>query len=276
MMKSNVEISSGLRSAFAVCSALAAILQTLAVLLSYDISANYFVRGAILPSLAIALTIAGVVCGTIASVMTNTDSLRKSPFSKKNTIPYAAIGFLLTAIVLPLNAPTERLTLTLVTSFFLLLAALFQILTSISSIRSQYATALCFLGFAAILGCILSMAYFYFDISVEMNAPLKVAVQMGLITSMLGYIGELRDLLDKPMPRTYLMMLSWGISVGSLSAIAVPIAVIAKKLPRIDYAAGAVLVLCITATQILRMRTLYTPSPVENDDSNDTDGKDPT
>lgn len=276
-MKSNIRLSSDLRTAFAVCSALAAILQTLAVLISYDPTANYFQRGAILPTLAVSLAIAGTVCGTLAARMTDTTTLNDSPFSESIVIPYAAIGFLLTAIVLPFNAPTERMTLTLVTSVFLVLAALFHIFLCIPSIRQKHATALSFLGYAAILGCILAMAYFYFDVSVEMNAPLKVAVQTGLITSMLGYVGELRYLLEKPMPRMYLTVLSWAISLGSLSAIAVPVAMIAKKLPRIDYASGALLVLCIVTTQILRMRTLlHVPNTNENDTANDTDGKDLT
>lgn len=276
-MKSNMELPSAMRTAFAVCSALAAILQTLAVLISYDPTANYFERGAILPTLAVCLAIAGIVCGTIAARMTNTETLNDSPFSKQIAIPYAAIGFLLTAIVLPLNASAERMTLTLVTSVFLVLAAFFHILSCFPSIREKYATVICFLGFAAIVGCILSMGYFYFDVSVEMNAPLKVAVQMGLITAMLGYVGELRYLLGQPMPRTYLTVLSWSISVGALSAIAVPIAMIAKKLPRVDYAVGGLLVLCIATTQILRMRTLLsTPSTEDTATDNDADGKDLT
>lgn len=276
-MKSNMELPSAMRTAFAVCSALAAILQTLAVLISYDPTANYFERGAILPTLAVCLAIAGIVCGTIAARMTNTETLNDSPFSKQIAIPYAAIGFLLTAIVLPLNASAERMTLTLVASVFSVLAALFHILSCIPSIREKHTSVICFLGFAAIIGCILSMAYFYFDVSVEMNAPLKVAVQMGLITAMLGYVGELRYLLGQPMPRTYLTVLSWSISVGALSAIAVPIAMIAKKLPRVDYAVGGLLVLCIATTQILRMRTLLsTPSTEDTATANDADGKDLT
>lgn len=272
-----MELPSAMRTAFAICSALAAILQTLAVLISYDPTANYFERGAILPTLAVCLAIAGIVCGTIAARMTNTETLNDSPFSKQIAIPYAAIGFLLTAIVLPLNAPTERMPLTLVTSVFLVLAAFFHILSCIPSIREKHTSVICFLGFAAIIGCILSMAYFYFDVSVEMNAPLKVAVQMGLITAMLGYVGELRYLLGQPMPRTYLTVLSWSISVGALSTIAVPIAMIAKKLPRVDYAVGGLLVLCIATTQILRMRTLLsTPSTEDTATDNDADGKDLT
>lgn len=280
-MKSNIGIPSALRLAFAVSSLLAALLQALAVLTSYDPSANYFLRGAFLPSLAVVFAILGAICGTVAAYMTKAEALRPSPFSQRLSIPFAALGFDLAAIFLLLNTPAERMTLTLVTSIFLLLATFYHIFMAIPSIRNKCPVVLCFLGYTAIVGCILATAYFYFDISVEMNAPLKVAVQTGLITVMVGYTGELRYLLGKPMPRMYLALISWGISFGSLASLSVPIAYFTGKLPRIDYAAGAVLVLCLVLTQLLRLKTLLTKPADSEQNTSDapeevTDGKDLT
>lgn len=281
-MKQTIGIPSALRLAFAISSVLAAILQAIAVLTAYDTSANYFEQSAILPILAVCFAIIGAICGTVAARMTDTATLNSSPFSKRNAFPYAALGFLLTAILLVLYGSAERMNLTPLTSIFLILAALYSILSELSDFREKHTTLLTFLGFAAVIGCILLTAYFYFDVSVEMNAPLKVTTQIGLITAMVGYTGEIRYLLGKPMPRVYLMLASWTVAVGSLAALSVPIASLTQKLPRADYAAGAVLVLCLVLTQLMRIRTLLTKTAHNAqdtpaaDESEETNGKDLT
>lgn len=265
-----------LRIAFFACAGSTAILQALAVLISYSTESNYFDTGAILPILSAILTVGGVICGTLAASMSDPKTLNDSPFSERNEFPIPALGFLLTALLLPLNSPTERMTLTVVTSAVLILSALYSVLSGLANFRQQHEGLLSFLGMASVVGCILAAAYFYFDVNVEMNAPLKIAVQIGLVTAMLCYTGEIRYLLGKPMPRVYLSIVSWAIAVGALASLAIPIAYATQKLPRADYAGAAVLVLCLVLTQILRMRTLL-KAPAEDitqetDETNDTDG----
>ncbi len=268
-----------LRPALFVCVGAATILQTLAVLFSYTGSSNYFDKGAILPTLSAILVVVGMICGTVAACMTDPKALSASPFSERDSFPISAVGFILTAILLPLHAPEARMTLTVVTSGLLILAALYSLLSSRADFRRQHEGLLAFLGMASVVGCILAAAYFYFDVTVEMNAPLKVAVQIGLVSAMLSYTGEIRYLLGKPMPRVYLTVASWTIAIGSLASLAVPIACFTQKLPRVDYAGGAVLVLCLALTQILRIKTLLTP-PAEDtasktNDTEDNDSREP-
>ena len=279
-MDKKTRLSSILRIALLACAGSAAILQALAVLISYSNESNYFDTGAILPILSAIFVIGGLICGTVAACMTDSNALHDTPFSERNEFPIPAIGFVLTAILLPMHSPAERMTLTLVTSVLLILAALYSLLSARAAFRKQHEGLLSFLGMASVVGCILAAAYFYFDVNLEMNAPLKIAVQLGLITAMLCYTGEIRFLLGKPMPRVYLTVTAWTIAAGSLAVLAIPFACITEKLPRIDYAGTAVLVLCIVLTQILRMRTLLTCSAEDNseqaineiNENNDTDG----
>ena len=279
-MDKKTRLSSILRIALLACAGSAAILQALAVLISYSNESNYFDTGAILPILSAIFVIGGLICGTVAACMTDSNALHDTPFSERNEFPIPAIGFVLTAILLPMHSPAERMTLTLVTSVLLILAALYSLLSARAAFRKQHEGLLAFLGMASVVGCILAAAYFYFDVSVEMNAPLKIAVQIGLITAMLCYTGEVRYLLGKPMPRVYLTVTSWTVAVGSLATLSIPIACATQKLPRTDYAGGALLVLCLVLTQILRMRTLL-KAPAEDtvqetDSTTDEDGKDLT
>lgn len=275
-MDKKAELSSMLRIAFLACAGLAAILQAIAVTVSYSNGSNYFDTDAILPILSAVLVVGGVICGTVAACTTDPKALRDTPFSERNSFPISAIGFFLTAILLPLHAPTERMTLTVVTSILLIVAALYSLLSSRADFRKQHEGLLALLGMASVVGCILAAAYFYFDVTVEMNAPLKIAVQLGLITAMLCYTGEIRYLIGKPLPRVYLTVASWSVATGALAMLSIPIAYVTEKLPRLDYAGGAVLVFCLVLTQILRMGTLL-KAPAENteqktDNANDADG----
>ncbi len=280
-MKRNMGLPTILRIALFACTGLSAILQTLAVLISYSTESNYFDVGAILPILSAVLVIGGAICGTVSAYITDPKTMNPTPFSERNAFPIPAVGFVLTAILLPLHSPEERMTLTVVTSVALILAALYSVLSGLTSFRKQHEGRLSFLGMASVVGCILAAAYFYFDVSIEMNAPLKIAIQIGLVTAMLCYTGEIRYLLGKPMPRVYLSITSWAVAVGSLATLAIPIAYATQKLPRADYAGAAVLILCLVLTQILRVRTLL-KAPAEDstqedndpDNSNDENGKD--
>ena len=279
-MNKKTGLSSILRIALLACAGSVAILQALAVLISYSNNSNYFDTGAILPILSAVLVIGGMICGTVCAYMTDPKTLNLSPFSARNEFPIPAVGFVLTAILLPMHSPAERMTLTVVTSALLILAALYSLLSARADFRKQHEGLLAFLGMASVVGCILAAAYFYFDVNVEMNAPLKIAVQIGLITAMLCYTGEVRYLLGKPMPRVYLTVTAWTVAIGSLATLSIPIACATQKLPRTDYAGGALLVLCLVLTQILRRRTLLN-APTEDtvqatDGTTDEDGKDLT
>ena len=255
-----------LRLAFAILSIAAALLQTVALLTSYDAIANYFIRGSILPTLAVVFALLGAVGGTAAAILTDPKELNPTPFAQRLLQAPALLGFLAVAILLPIygnRAATPRLPIA--AAVLLSLAVLYCILSGIPSMREKHSTAIIFLGFATVIGCIVTVACYYFDISIDMNAPVKVATQIGILCSMLYFTCEIRYLLGKTMPRMYLAVSSWVIAIGALCAPAVPVAYFAGKLTRTDYAAGAVLVFCVILTVLLRLKTLLrVPDPEDN------------
>ena len=113
----------------------------------------------------------------------------------------------------------------------------------------KHSSALTVLGFAPILSCILLNAYYYFDLSFEMNTPVKMTLQVSLILIMLCYTGELRFLLGRSLPQLYLILHGWAQAVGALCAVSVPIAFVFDRFHRVDYAAGALLIFTVLLTQ---------------------------
>jgi hypothetical protein len=80
------------------------------------------------------------------------------------------------------------------------------------------------IGFSAVIVCILFNGYFYFDSTLEMNAPLKVTVQLGFLAAMIYFISEIRALLGITLPRVYLLANACTVGFGALSSIPVTLA----------------------------------------------------
>lgn len=276
-MNTKLRPSPTLWMAFAVFAGIALLLQTVSVLTDYEAATDYFRRGAVLPTIACISALLAVACGTAAAILSK-ENLASSPYTEDRPhFPFSAIGYLiagigLTAIgkdvpALLAEAQKEQNTtpslLALLAGISFLIAAVFAILTAFPQCR-RYGNVLSTVGFFAVFGTILVNAYYYFDMTVEMNAPLKVAVQIGLLCVMLGITGELRYLLKIPMPRTYRMLLSWTLSAGALSSLPVLVAYLSGKMIRADYLFGALLILFYTIEAALSLCRLLCRSN-END-----------
>ncbi len=284
MMKKNFFF----RVACTVCVAAAAILQLLAILLSHDAGTHYFERGAVLPILSIVFALLGALCGTLTALLTDRTELNAFPFSREISVSLAALGFIAVAISLVL---VEASTLAKATAILMLLSALYEILLGHPKTQRSSATAL--LGLVGIIGMILLNAVYYFDARVEMNAPLKVTVQVGLLFAMLARTSELRYLIGKPQPRMLLILSAWAASIGAISALSLPTAFLLARMGRLDlaisdrllllYAAGGFLTLCTVITALLRIHSLFKkPVPeISSEDgtilpTDDSNGKDLT
>ena len=85
-------------------------------------------------------------------------------------------------------------------------------------------TSFVLLGISQIAWCTLTIAYSYFDYTVELNSPAKLLLQFACVIIMLFTTGEMRLVLGKPRPRMYLAFSSCALSVllsagaGSLAA----------------------------------------------------------
>ena len=244
------------RVATLISACLAALLQVIAVLTIYQPDSHYFDQTSILPSLAVFVAIVGAICGTVAACMTERQSLNDTPFSRNASRAPIAVGFLAPAILLPNSEFNVNSVLTIAIVAISGIAVVYGILTNVPPLAQKIPTATVLTGFAAVIGCVALNAYYYFDMTLEMNSPLKVSVQMGLLFATLYLTGELRYLLGVPMPRTFLMLGAWLVSIGALSAFAIPVAYFAGLTNRDDYMAGAILVLCILLTALARAFTL--------------------
>ena len=259
-------------------SFLAALFQTLAYLLAYEApKANYFSAGAPLPVIAAICAVLSCLAGVAVFPLIEKKALQVHELPMRRASLFGAIGFAAGAVILMLSVSGK---LSTVTSILLLVSAAYSLCVAFLPAQKNAVTAL--LGFAAILGCILLDALYYFDTSLEMNAPVKVSVLIGVLCAMIYYTGELRILLGQAMPRLYLLLSSLAVGVGALSALPVPIAAItgifnrsaspanaaflAERLFHPEYLAGAVIVLGTAVCAWIRLWTLLrSPVSVSSD-----------
>ena len=260
---------------FLASSLIAAILQALAVQLSYDSSSHYFQSGDLLSVFATIFATLGLICGAVGVFIPKKESASPNIFERRNFLNPLAAGAIVATLLFAgdrlLNADFEksftRFDLCLI--LCLLVTVAYALLSGIQNAAGQ-TTLTAFFGLFAIIACILLNAYYYFDRSIEMNAPLKTSVQVGLLFTMLFLTSEIRYLLDTPMPRMMQLFALGTIAFGSLSVLAIPVAFFTGKLSRLDYLAGAILVLGVIPTAIIRLYTLNAlpkaePTPPEED-----------
>ena len=251
-------------------SGLTALLQTLAYLLNYEApDANYFETSAVFPALATGLCVATVLAGSLAALLIPKGECPEpavwlGPRPHRVACAAAAVGFFAGAVVLAFSstAVAARLAIPL-----LLLGGVYELLSGWLPARSRIWAGLT--GFAAVLGCILVGAVYYFDTSLEMNAPVKVSVMIGVLCAMLFCTGEIRVLLGKPARRLLLLLGVWLLALGGLAALPVPLAalcgvfdrsttpaglpLLAQRMAHPEYLAGALIALGLAAAAGVRL-----------------------
>lgn len=223
----------------------AAILQTVAMLVDYESATHYFRAGAVLPVLSVLLVLLSGLLGSL-SILLWREELEQSPFAPHRTFSASTLGFLLAGSVLLKAGGSD--TLRVAAGVLLLLSAPYAFLHALPRMR-EHRAAMTLLGLLPILACILLNAYYYFDVSIEMNSPIKLALQLALLPAMLAYTGEIRFHLGRPCRRLYLLADVWLMSLGVLSALSLPVAFLFGGLRRADYAVGAILLATLSLTQ---------------------------
>ena len=209
-------------------------------------SDSYFARGAIFPALAVSLLLISLVFAAI------------SAFRAQSTAPgafsYAAFpaffGCILTAIALVRSS--------LVASPLFFFAALFFAIPVLMKKRSRPLLLLLnpFFGFAAIAAMIYLCVVYYFDMTVEMNAPLKTLLHMGLLFCILYVTAEIRCFLGKGMPRLFRLLSAAATGVGLFTSLPLLIAFLGNTFSRTQYPAyfaGVFAVLGISLTALFRL-----------------------
>ncbi|MBQ1229749.1 MAG: hypothetical protein IIX80_01825 [Clostridia bacterium] len=242
-----------LRCAAFCLAILAASLMTAAMFLDYEVDAHYFRTGAFLPVAALICALLSSLCGSIPALVTREAATFNSPFPPHRVLLLSPIGFLLAGGTILVSGNSEFLNTAVGT--LLLLASLYGFCLCAPSLR-QRSALISLLGLLPILACILLNAYYYFDVSIQMNAPIKIALQIALLFAMLSYTGEVRFHLGRPMPRLYVLISAWLTGIGSLLAISLPVSFLAGTVSRADYAAGAILLASVMLTQHRHVRRL--------------------
>lgn len=258
-----------LRTVLLIGIPLVALLQELAVLLSYDVATNYFAPNALLPALANALTAALFVVAIFCALITEKPLPSASPFGSQMWVAIpAALGFGISGIFLALDFFNKNVILSLVTAIFLLLSAAYVLLS-----ETDHKSTL--LGFTPPIACALLIGILYFDASLEMNAPMKVAVQCALLPLMLYFTTELRYLLGRELPRLYSALALGSLAASSLCILTVPVASITNRLENTYCLISAIAVIGINATVALRQwRYLQTPDLTSHEnDTKETDAQ---
>ena len=269
-MKKQINRSFLLWLVFAIGAIAAAVMQTIGVMIAYGPDTNYFQADSPLPILAVIFSLISAVAGTLAAMTTKPSTLAAAPFGNRSYPTPAAFGFLFAAIVILLfNHNQLNPTVGTLAALFLALAVLYAILIGFPIAKAK-ASIVALLGFLAVIACILLTAYYYFDTSIEMNAPLKTATQTGILFSLILYTEEIRYLLDRARPRFYLSVCTWVVSIGALSTPAMLVGFLTDRIDRADYTAGAFLILCIMVTALIRIHTLLHPQVPTTPDSEPT------
>lgn len=194
-------------------------LQTFAYLSSYGKDGINYFSSSLLPILAISFAAISCLLALSAILLWKFDPIPAKTFNESFSSFPAALGFLAGGLLMLLSN-TEKLTYIL--PIGCLVAAIYHFSLIFASKKHNFTLAL--VGFSTVIVCILFIAYFYFDATLEMNSPLKVSVQMGFVAAMLYLLSELRVLMKDAFPRIYYLSCACTVAIGALSAIPVPLA----------------------------------------------------
>ena len=249
-------------------SIFAAIFMVLGVLLAYEKGTNYFEPNAILPILAVIWAILDFAVAVIFAIIVPKEMITSnSPFGSSLllTLP-AALGFGIGAILLIAEYAKSQSVLFLVASLFLLLSAAHVLFSETNS-------KVAFLGFIPPVAFALLIAVLYFDASLEMNAPMKVATQTALLPLMLYYTAELRYLLNREIPRLYLALALISVALASLCVLSVPVACLMGVLKNTNCLAASLVVAGANITILLKLKRHLQSIPSPENDTKETDAQ---
>ena len=251
-----------------VASMIATFFMTFSVLFCYEKGSNYFEPNAVIPVLATIWAILGFAAAVIFSIIVPTEKINSlSPFTANlSTALPAAIGFGVGAILLVTEFAKTQSPVFLIVTLLLLLAAAHALL-------SETGRANAYLGFLPPIACALTVAILYFDASLEMNAPLKVAAQTALLPLMLYYTAELRYLLNREIPRLYIALALISAALASLCVLSVPAACLMGALKNTTCLAGSLVVAGANITILLKLKRYLHLTPSPENETKETDAQ---
>ncbi len=236
---------------------------TLLLLIAYgtafDPTVSHYFSAKPLPVIAAILLALSIACGIAGAIFAKKepDSLASPRVPSFALLP-AALGALASAVWLLIAGQA-------LLGIFTLLAAAFFALGA-SPLAKRYGNYLLFGGFAVIAATIIYNATFYFDMTVEMNAPTKILLQMAFLSAMLFATAECRVLMGRFDRLLVPALTIFCLSLCTCAGIADFYLLFAKKGPGTAYLTAAPLLLGFGLTACLRLAEMLfckeeTPTP---------------
>ncbi len=267
----------------------AAVLQISAMLLDYEKESNYFANNALLPILAAGFALSALAVG-ISSAFVNKPKAFPHSQSRFRMLHWSpAVGFLCAMAGISHELIQNGVTLwkkhtdgqlfleeylqgqtniALFCLLLLILAFVFCVLWTRKPDQADPNKTAGF-GFAAVIACALLSVLLYFDMSTEMNAPVKSLLQAGFLSSMIFFTTELRLLLGKPLPRLLAILSSLILTVGSLTALPISIAYLTQRIDRFSHFAYALFMLCMIPVALGHIIELFSKNTSQRKDPED-------
>ena len=248
---------------------LATLSQVLAFFFAYDqTDGNYFRVGSVLPKLAVISAIGAMILGSALVLLTERCE-KKITLALNNRLASCAqaLGFLLGGFCLLISGGGR---FTILCACMLQLSAIYPMF--VRTFGKLHSDAVALYGFLPVLATVALAGIYYFDTTLEMNAPIKLYVMIGVLFMMIYQLGELRCLLDRPMPRTFLVCSFCAFGIGSAAGLPILLAALFGRFGRgytpkgaqllkavianPEYVAGAILIFGVGICALLRALTV--------------------
>ncbi len=255
---------------FLIATPVAALFGILFLLIAYGTAfdpaiSHYFAAKSPFPILAalfLILSIASGIAGAILAAKKEPEVLAQPAISSYASIP-AAVGAFGTAVWLFTAGKTWLGILSLLATAFWGLCA--------SPLARTYGKTILWAGFGSIIATIAYNATFYFDMSVEMNAPTKILLQMALLAAMLFVTAECRLLLGR-FDRILIPVLTiFCLVLCMVTGLVVFYLLLAKKETNTVYLAAAPLLLGVGATAGWRLWQMLFPKKAHPDEKTESE-----
>jgi hypothetical protein len=206
-----------------ILSLIAALLFTAAYFISFDSYIGYFSTSAILPGIAMSVTLLTLawIFSSLLIIPKNSVRTDAVPYGKgsKFTSAVCFAGFVIYTLYRLIFSRTIATVPGLLTFFCIIAGALASIYFLMTALNKGSASARVYAGFAPEFWAALSMTEAYLNKNIAMNNPFKIAQMMAMLSLMLFMIYELRFLLGRAMPRLFLAFALAGVLVSSVFII---------------------------------------------------------
>ena len=255
-----------------VSTGVAMLFATAATTLSYDKGTNYFAANSGLFSVAAIFAFLAFALAVAAAWVTPKQEISaSSPFGASPLLALpSTMGLCAGAILLLFESAASESPLPLITAVLLISSAIYSMLTETAYSSKQFVILL---GLTPALACALMIGVLYFDLSMEMNAPLKVVTQCALLPLMLYFTAELRYSLNRAIPRLYLALALGSVAAASMCALAIPVACLTGTLENINCLAASLIVVGTNITILLKLKRYLQPIPAPENDTKETDAQ---